>query len=70
MPTAIAILGCLAIVGGFFYFARKAGKDAVAAKIGEQNADTAKRIADTEAKSDRSLSDLRDGLLRDPARKL
>jgi len=46
------------------WFARKAGADAVESKVGQENADTAKRIAEAQAGAAGSLSAIRDELQR------
>lgn len=64
-----AALGIVLVVGAILSFARKSGKDAVKAQIGEQNAKAAERIAEATANSPSNVTELHERL-RDPSRKL
>lgn len=52
------LLGGLGLILVIFFVAKKAGKDAVKAQIGEQNIQAAGRVADAVAKGPSSRDDL------------
>lgn len=67
--TWIAIAVGLGIVGLILWFSRKAGKDAVEARIGKDNAKAAERIADAVGNSPGTKSDVLERL-RNSSREL
>lgn len=69
MTTLFGSLAIIIVLAGILWFVRKAGKDAVKADIGEQNAKAAERIAKAVGDAPRTKSDVV-GRLQQRGRKL